>query len=91
VSYRSLEEWRRTLNGLVFLQSLLDGVFACSIIVESGMRRGGLPVTDAGCSAFAFLTQFSLVGSELCLAALSTDLFSALRNPFVNYKSRMRQ
>jgi hypothetical protein len=86
----SYEELRRHPNGLVWNRSLFDAAFAVALIVEMALRSAGYGGA-VDCRGFSFLMQFTLVGSELCLFALCTDLFTALRNPFVNYKSSMRK
>jgi hypothetical protein len=88
-TYRHFEELRRHPNGLVFWKTILDIIFATTLIVEAGLRLAGLG-SMVQCRTVAFLVEFSLLGSEMMFFMLSVDLFTALRNPFVDYKSNMK-
>ena len=68
---------------------LLDVVFAMTTIVEGILRLSGHGAS-IDCRAVAFVIEFALIGSELCFFMLSVDLFTALRNPFVDYKANLR-
>jgi hypothetical protein len=88
-TYRQFEELRRHPNGLVLWKCILDALFAVTTFVEGSMRLAGRG--DAvDCRAVSFFIEFSLIGSELCFFMLSFDLFTALRNPFVDYKGNLR-
>jgi hypothetical protein len=89
-TYRHYEELRRHPNGLVYWKSVLDTMFASTMIIEAGMRLGGIG-SSVHCQIVAFFIEFSLIGSELCFLMLSVDLFTALRDPFVDYKANMRK
>lgn len=90
-TYARYDELRRHPNGIVLLRCIFDVVFAVSVIIETSMRVTGHAADWADCSGFSFVTQFSVLGSELTFASLSYDLFTALRNPFVNYKLNLRK
>ena len=84
-SFARYEELRRHPTALILLRCLFDAGFAVSVLAETGLRLGG-QVASADCRGFSFVFQATVLGSELSLACVSYDLFSALRNPFVDYK-----
>ena len=92
-SYARLEELRRHPSALVLLRCAFDAVLAVGLSVEAGMRVAGLDVGggSARCRSFAFFAQFAALGSELCFCFLATDLYSALRNPCMDYKASMQR
>ena len=89
-TYRQFEELRRHPNGLVLWKCILDVIFALTTVIEGSLRLSGRGAA-VDCAAVSFFIEFSLIGSELCFFLLSFDLFTALRNPFVDYKSAIRQ
>lgn len=89
-TYRQFEELRRHPNGLVLWKCILDVIFALTTVIEGSLRLSGRGA-GVDCATVSFFIEFSLIGSELCFFLLSFDLFTALRNPFVDYKSAIRQ
>jgi hypothetical protein len=89
-TYFRFQELRRHPNSIVVTRSIFDAALAILIIIEQSLRvdgRGG--VVD--CRGFSFFFELLLIASELCFLALSYDLYTALHNPFVDYKSSFRK
>ena len=72
-SYWRLEELRRHPAHLVLLRCGFDAVLAVSLALETALRVGvggdgaaaGAAPAALSCAGFAFIAQFSLLGSEL--------------------------
>jgi len=91
-TYHSYEELRRHPNSIVIFKTYLDLLFAVLLIIEQAVRAGGggSAIRDY-CGGFSFFFELLLIGSELCFLLLSYDLYAALHNPFVDYKSSFRR
>jgi hypothetical protein len=89
-TYYKYEELRRHPNGIVATRTFFDASFAITLIVEQASRLSGQR-SAVDCRAYSFFFELTLIGSELCFFLLSYDLYVALRNPFVNYKSNLKK
>ena len=90
-TYYSLEELRRHPNSIVILKTYWDILFAILLIAESSIQLNGHGSSIIDCQGFSFFFELLLIGSELCSLILVVDLYQALQNPFIDYKSRFRQ
>lgn len=94
-SYFRSAEIRRHPNELIFFRTMMDLVFALTVVVQyvyfetSHESWASFACSDM-CRVLAFVTQFSVLGAEIWFFTVSLDLFLALRNPFTNYKRNQR-
>lgn len=87
-TYFRYDELRRHPNSIVTLRTILDAALAIVIIIEQSLRVDGKTFS---CAGFSFFFELLLIGSELCFLALSYDLYTAIHNPFIDYKANFRK
>jgi hypothetical protein len=87
-TYFRYNELRRHPNSLVATRTILDAALAFIIILEQSMRVDGQRFS---CEGFSFFFELLLIGSELCFLVMCYDLYTAIHNPFVDYKSNFRK
>ena len=89
ISYASVKLLQRQPNSLIAFKAFYDVVYSSMLLVSALHTPGGV-VDNDGCFCednawVGVLTQFALIGTEMCLFCLSLDLIFNIRSPFTNF------